>query len=258
MTRVIARQGKKNSLFSEAVFRPLEKKRYSEQVADLIQGKIFGDNLRNGTNLPSEKDLAGEFQVSRSVIREALRILESSGLVTIKKGPTGGIFVADTYHKPITNSIHNLITSGRVTIDHLFDVRLLIEPHIAMEAALHAKRGDMLKLEELIDDSFKHHDDPLYLKRNNLKFHLMLAKASGNPVLSLLLESVFELLVKLTLDFLDLSLERHFFQFHEHILQIIAKKEPENAKKLIREDILDTKEKIELFREGKRLTSVNS
>jgi len=251
----MARQGEKKNLFSEAVFRPLEKKRYSEQVADLIQGKILGDNLRNGTILPSEKDLAGEFQVSRSVIREGLRILESSGLVTVKKGPTGGIFVADTYHKPITNSIHNLITSGRVTIDHLFDVRLLIEPHIAMEAALRAKRADMQGLEELIDDSFKHRDDPLHLKRNNLKFHLMLAKASGNPVLSLLLESVFELLVKLTLDFLDLSLERHFFRSHEHILQVIAQKEPENAKRLIREDILDTKEKIELFRGQKRLAS---
>jgi GntR family transcriptional repressor for pyruvate dehydrogenase complex len=152
----MARQGEKKNLFSEAVFRPLEKKRYSEQVADLIQGKILGDNLRNGTVLPSEKDLAGDFQVSRSVIREALRILESSGLVTIKKGPTGGIFVADTYHKPITNSIHNLITSGEVTIDNLFDVRLLIEPHVAMEAALYAKDEDIETLEDLITDSSRH------------------------------------------------------------------------------------------------------
>jgi GntR family transcriptional repressor for pyruvate dehydrogenase complex len=254
----MARQGEKKNLFSEAVFRPLEKKRYSEQVADLIQGKILGDNLRNGTVLPSEKDLAGEFQVSRSVIREALRILESSGLVTIKKGPTGGIFVADTYHKPITNSIHNLITSGEVTIDNLFDVRLLIEPHVAMEAALYAKDEDIEKLEDLITDSSRHQDDPIVLKRNNLKFHLLLAKASGNPVLSLLLESIIEILAASTLDFLDLSLERHFFQSHEHIFQVIAQKEPENAKMLIREDILDTKEKIELFREGKKPASVSS
>jgi len=136
-------QSKKNNLISEALFRPLEKKRYSDQIADLIQDKILRDNLEIGTGLPSEKGLALEFQVSRTVIREALRILEVSGLVTIKKGPTGGIFVADVYHKPITNSIHNLITSGRVTINHLFDVRLLIEPHIAMEAALHAKYEDM-------------------------------------------------------------------------------------------------------------------
>jgi len=161
---------KKTNLFSETIFRPLDKKRYSEQVADLIQGKILGDNLEIGTSFPSEKDLAQEFQVSRSVIREALRILEVSGLVTIKKGPTGGIFVTDVYHKPITNSINNLITSGRVTIDHLFDVRLLIEPHIAMEAALHAKDEDIQRLQELFEDFSQHLDNRLHLKKTISSF----------------------------------------------------------------------------------------
>jgi len=85
----------------------------------------------------------------------------------------------------------------------------------------------------------------------------MLAKASGNPVLSLLLESVFELLVKLTLDFLDLSLERQFFQAHEGIFNVIAQSQPEEAKRLIKEDILDTKEKIERFRSHKKIASAN-
>jgi len=238
----------REAVMNGELFKPLEKKRYSEQIAELMQHKILRGHLETGTNLPSEKDLALEFQVSRSVIREALRILEVSGLVNIKKGPTGGIFVSDVYHKPITNSLNNLITSGEITIDHLFDVRLLIEPHIAMEAALHAKDEDIEKLKDLITDSSSHQEDPILLKRNNLKFHLLLAKASGNPVLSLLLESVIELLAKTTLDFLDLSLERHFFQVHEGIFQVIAQRKPEEAKRLIREDILDTKERIEEFR----------
>jgi DNA-binding FadR family transcriptional regulator len=175
----MAHRDKKTNLFSEAVFRPLDKKRYSEQVADLIQGKILGDNLEIGTSFPSEKDLAQEFQVSRSVIREALRILEVSGLVTIKKGPTGGIFVADVYHKPITNSIHNLITSGKVTIDHLFDVRLLIEPHTAMEAALHAGDEDMQRLQELVEDSSHHLNDPLHLKKTISSFTLCWQRHRG-------------------------------------------------------------------------------
>ena len=241
-------QADRSNVFSEAVFRPLEKKRYSEQIADLIQDKILRDPLEAGTNLPSEKDLSLEFQVSRSVIREALRMLEVSGLVTIKKGPSGGIFVSNGYHKPITNSLNNLITLGDVTIEHLFDVRMLIEPHIAMEAALNAKDEHIKKLTELMVDSSRHQDDPIRLKRNNLKFHLLVAKASGNPVLALLLESVIELLIKTTLDFLDLSLEKHFFRVHERIAQVIANGESEEAERLIREDILDTKEKIQGFR----------
>ena len=234
------------------MFRPLEKKRYSEQIAEMIQNRILKDRLEIGTSLPSEKELALEFQVSRSVIREALRILETSGLVNIKKGPSGGIFVSHVYHKPIKHSLNNMITSGEVTVDHLFDVRLLIEPRIAMEAAVHAKNKDLKRLRELITDSSHHLDDPSHLKRNNLHFHLMLAKASGNPVLSILLESVFEILVELSLDFLDLSLEKHFFQVHKEIFQAIEKKRPEDAKRLIEKDIQDVRDKLKGFEQYKR------
>ncbi|MGD9041436.1 MAG: FadR/GntR family transcriptional regulator [Desulfobacteraceae bacterium] len=245
-------QRKKSDLPNEAMFRPLEKKRYSEQVAEMIQNRILKDRLEIGTSLPSEKELALEFQVSRSVVREALRILELSGLVNIKKGPSGGIFVSHVYHKPIKHSLNNMITSGAVTIDHLFDVRLLIESRIAIEAALHAKDKDLKKLRDLITDSSHHLDDPSHLKRNNLRFHLLLAKASGNPVLSILLESVFEILVELSLDFLDLSLEKHFFQLHKEIFHVIEKKRPEDAKRLIEEDIQDVRKKLKGFKQVKR------
>lgn len=245
-------QRKKKDLTNEAMFRPLEKKRYSEQIAEMIQNRILKDRVEIGTNLPSEKGLALEFQVSRSVIREALRILETSGLVNIKKGPSGGIFVSHVYHKPIKHSLNNMITSGEVTVDHLFDVRLLIEPRIAMEAAVHAKNKDLKKLRDLITDSSHHLDDPSHLKRNNLNFHLMLAKAAGNPVLSILLESVFEILVEISLDFLDLSLEKHFFQVHKEIFQVIEKKRPEDAKRLIEKDIQDVREKLKGFKQYKR------
>lgn len=226
------------------MFRPLKKQRFSDQIADLIQKRILKDNLTPGTSLPSEKEMAGEFQVSRSVIREALRILEISGLVYIKKGPTGGIFVSNVYHEPIKRSLNNLIDSGEVTMEHLFEARMLIEPHIAREAAQHAKKKDLKKFHDLFEDSSAHLDDPVHLKQNNLKFHLMLAKASGNPVLSIMLESVFELLMERTPDFVDLSLEKHFFQLHRNILLVIEAKRPEEAEKLIKNDILDVRKKI--------------
>ena len=236
---------------SQVNFGPLKKMRYSDQIADVIQEQILTNHLKKGTSLPSEQELAQEFKVSRSVVREALRILEISGLVNIKKGPSGGIFVADSYHKPIRKSIRNMVVSGEVTIDHLFDIRLLIEPYIAREAALNATEDDLCKLSDLFEDSAAHLDDPVLLKRNNLNFHLLLAKAAGNPVFSILLETVFELLIESTLDFFDLGLEKQFFQVHEGIFQVIADKRPEEAERLMREDILDVKEKIAGFREAK-------
>ena len=155
------------------MFTPLEQKRYSDTIVELIQEKILSDHLKIGTRLPSDIDLSLEFKVSRSVIREALRILEISRLVKIKKGPTGGIFVSHVYHRPIKNSLNNLITSGDVTIDYLFDVRILIEPHITKEAALNAKGNDVQCLSELIQNSSEHLDDPVHLEKNNLQLHLL-------------------------------------------------------------------------------------
>lgn len=238
----------KQKNISESMFRPLRKQRYSDQIAELIQKKILEDSLEIGTSLPSEKDMATEFGVSRSVIREALRILEMSGLVDIRKGPTGGIFVTNVYHEPIKRSLSNMIISGEITIEHLFDARMLIEPRIAREAALHARREDLRKLRDLFNDSQAHIDDPVHLKQNNLRFHLLLARASGNPVLSLLLESVIELLVERIMDFVDLSLEQHFLEIHQEIFQVIVDKKPDEAEKLIKADIQNVNQKISDFK----------
>ena len=238
----------KNHLRSPSTFTPVKKKRYSDQVADFIQEKILQHHFATGSSLPSEHDLAAEFQVSRSVIREALRILEISGLVSIKTGPSGGIFVSNGYHKPIRTSLRNMVASGEVTIDHLFDVRLLIEPYIAEEAARHASEADLDQLRALIGDSSRHPHDSLRLKRNNLNFHLLLARASGNPVFSILLESVFELLIESSLDFLDLSLEKHFFEIHREIFDVIEHKKVKQAKRLMEKDILEVRDKLKGFR----------
>ena len=229
------------------MFRPLKKKRFSDQISDLIQKKIIEDNLEVGTNLPSEKAMADEFQVSRSVVREALRILEISGLVTIKKGPAGGIFVSDVYHAPIKRSLNNLITCGDVTVDDLYDARLLIEPHIAGQAALHASEEDFEKFRALFEDSASHLDDPVRLKKNNLEFHLLLAQASGNPVLAVMLESVFELLAERTRRYVDLALERKFFKIHQAIFEVMTLRQPEETRRLIRQDIMDVMEALKTF-----------
>jgi GntR family transcriptional repressor for pyruvate dehydrogenase complex len=141
-----------------------------------------------------------------------------------------------------------MVASGTVTVDQLFEVRLLIEPHIARQAARHATSSDIKKLEQLLQDSAAHLDDPVYLKKNNLNFHLLLARACGNPVMSILMESVFELLIESSLDFLDLSLERRFFEVHRKTFQLIKKKKPEESAKAMRKDILDVKKRLKGFK----------
>lgn len=231
------------------MFEPLEKKRYFEQIAQMIRERILRENLGEGFKLPTELQLAKELNVSRSVVREALRILDAMGYVDIRKGPCGGIFVNNLYHKPITNSLRPLTNGGQITVNHIFDVRLQIEPFIAVEAARNAKKSSLKKLSQLIEDASAHMDDAAYLKEKDMEFHLLLAEASGNPVLSILMKSLIEILKEVAHDFLDSSFEKELFQIHKKIFHTISQKRTTEVKKLVRTDLLFVKRNFERFLE---------
>ena len=113
-------------------------KRLSETVVDDIKEKILNGTYQKGERLLSELELAKEHKVSRSVIRESLRLLEGLGLVVIKKGPRGGIFVSEGYHKPISDSLKGLVDADKVSEENVFDIRLLLETYATAQAAKYA------------------------------------------------------------------------------------------------------------------------
>ncbi len=233
------------------MFDPLEKKRYSEKITDLIQQRILTQNMKTGAKLPGERQLASELGVSRSVVREALRMLYAGGYVSIKKGPRGGIFVSQVYHKPVSDSLKSLTTSGHITTDHLFDVRLQIEPFIVEQAILHHREADIKRLSALFVDAAAHADDTAYLKQKNIEFHLLLAEASGNPVLSILMKSITEILIEIAYNFLDPALEKEFVRGHTRIFETIIERKVRLAKKLLKEDILLVKQNLKLSLENR-------
>jgi DNA-binding FadR family transcriptional regulator len=229
------------------VFRPIDKKRYFEQVADMIRVKIFQESLREGYRLPSEQQLATELNVSRSVVREALRILDVMGYVEIKKGPQGGIFVSSLYHKPLSDSFRNLAELGQITVDHLFDVRLHVEPMIVAEAVKYASDEDIKKLVDLMKDAGEHLDEVAYLKQKSIEFHFLLAEASGNPVLSILMKSLIEILLEVAYSFLDPVFEKQLYHVHSNLLEAIKNRKIEEATRLIHDDILFVKDNLKKY-----------
>ncbi len=239
------------------MFEPLQKRRYSEEIADLIRRRILTRNLENGAKLPAERQLAEELGVSRSVVREALRLLDASGYVTVKKGPGGGIFVARFYHKPISDSLKNLAAGGQITVDHLFDVRLQIEPFMALEAARHATKKDLARLERLMLEAGQCLEDAPRLKEKNILFHILLGEASGNPVSAMFMKSIAEILNEVAYKFLDLSCEQFFFKTHGRILKLLSGGQAQEAMSLIREDILDVRKRLrKSLQDGNRVRAL--
>jgi DNA-binding FadR family transcriptional regulator len=237
-------------LIETLAFKPFDKKRYFEQVAQLIREKILNEGLQEGFRLPSEVQIAAELNVSRSVVREALRILDVMGYISTKKGPQGGIFVSSLYHKPVSDSFRLLAANGQITVDHLFDVRLQIEPFIIEQAAIHAKEEDIQKIADLFGNTAHHMNDAAQLKRANIDFHLLLAEASGNPVLSILMKALTDILLEVAYTFLDHDFEKQLFGIHKKIFQAITQRQTKEVKKLIAADIRFVKKNLKNYVES--------
>ena len=135
-------------------FKPIRQFRISEEVLSQLKESILLGKFKSGEKLPSERELTEEFQVSRGVIREAIRALEITGFVTLRQGPTGGAFVTDLSFDHVSNAFLDLFLANKVLIPELANVRLYIEPEVARLAALNASDEDKKCLIQAQEEEF--------------------------------------------------------------------------------------------------------
>jgi DNA-binding FadR family transcriptional regulator len=128
-------------------FAPIKQSHATEEVFDQLKYAILRGDLRKGDKLPSEKELMKLFDVSRGVIREAIRGLQVSGFIEIKQGPLGGHFVKDNSGSLLESSLSTLFISNKLTISEVSGVRQFIEPQIARLASLNVNEAYRKKLE---------------------------------------------------------------------------------------------------------------
>jgi GntR family transcriptional repressor for pyruvate dehydrogenase complex len=159
----------------------------SQQVINLIRDR----QLKPGDRLPSARDLANQFSVATPTIREALRRLQATGIVDIRHG--SGIYVKrESDRMMLSNPTYGALETQ--TIMQVLDARLLIEPHLAQLAATRATNRDVAELRELLsraEQALEKPDDG-YIRANHA-LHAGIARASGNIVLSHVVESLLEM-----------------------------------------------------------------
>ncbi len=168
---------------------PIRKIRLSETVIDVIKGMIAEDNFAPGDKFYSENELTKRLQVSRSSVREAIRILEVTGQVWVKQGK--GIFIADATEKKFEPFISWLKSNEGSIIDN-FEVRLIIEPKTAAFAAEKADSRDILKMEEALAHFAFHAENrnTMEIIKRDRDFHRWLAGATKNATLHSLMKSM--------------------------------------------------------------------
>jgi GntR family transcriptional repressor for pyruvate dehydrogenase complex len=163
---------------SVAARRPL-----SEQVADSIMSSILTRNLEPGDQLPTEPELIDQYDVSRTVIREAGRILVARGVVSIR--PRRGMQVAPFNEENLTSQVALMLRLGGGTFSQLIEVRRAIEPDMAAYAALRRPAEAVAELERLVNQIEPRTEDTAEARANrisaDLAFHTALARATQNP-----------------------------------------------------------------------------
>lgn len=169
-------------MLSDKDIWPLAKHGMSEMLVEKLLGFVTAGRLQAGDKLPSERDLAERFGVSRPTVREALRALSVLGVIEIRHG--GGAFVSALKATDLLGPLNFFLSLSDVSVEKLYQARCLIEGEICALAATRITATDIADLAVLIDaQEDARRDVTLYLALDS-QFHERLALLADNPFLS--------------------------------------------------------------------------
>ncbi len=171
-----------------ALFQTVNKQRLVERVVTDVQELIIQGKLAVGAKLPPERELAELLGVSRTVIREAVRILVTKGLLESRHGI--GTTVRQVTRDQLVEPLGWLLQRNGADLDDLHEVRAILEVAIAGEAARRAGPADIDQLETILAQMQAQRDDPVAFAAGDAEFHQALAAILQNPMLAVLLDAV--------------------------------------------------------------------
>lgn len=215
-------------------------------VAGALRERILSGALPDGAMLPKQEELLAEFGISMPPIREALRILESEGLITVKRGNVGGAVVHRPTEAAAASMFAMLLQSRGATLEQLVGAMAAVEPVCVAAAAGRAdrERAVLPVLRATLDDALAAIDDAETYTGLARRFHIELVATCGNTAMELLvgvLESVWtaqvDVLARHTArlgTFADLAARRTSAREHERIYAAIAKGDGRAAEKAAR------------------------
>jgi DNA-binding FadR family transcriptional regulator len=207
-------------------FPKMKRDRVFEQVSNEIKKQIASGTLKPGDRLPPENELARNFNVSRQTIREAMRILELSGFLSIKRGVKGGPIIENTISSRVSKALAEAIQMGPATFDDFVLAWREIEKAILIQVVKNADEGDLKALSENLLNANNELENGTPVFKSIRQFHKNLAKASKNHIFELLIESLMvvyaEFLSRLET---DPERARRIITIHENLLKAIEKKE---------------------------------
>jgi GntR family transcriptional repressor for pyruvate dehydrogenase complex len=227
------------------MLQAIKKTRIYEEVIGQLQELIKAGKLKAGDKLPPERDLAEAFKVSRTSVREAIRALETQGLVVSRPG--SGTFISAPSIESIVQPLAVLLCQEKDTLVDIFEMRLLVEPHIAALAAERATAADILQLKDILEDQQQQIARGESGVEADTSFHLAMAQATQNMALVQLVSLIVEILGPSREKSLQTrGRSRKSLAAHRDVLTAIAEQDPKKTQAAMRRHIESVERSIPL------------
>ena len=206
------------------------------QVVDHVRQLVASGELKPGDRLPPERELARKLKISRSSLRAGIGFLAAMGVLKSRHG--AGTFVAtgppalDSSSLTVLGALHGFLPW------QMFEARLVIESSVAGLAAERATGEHLAELAEEVAEMYASMDDPQEYLIHDVRFHRTIARASGNPILGALMETITASLYDTRRMTVDNSVDlKESAEFHREIFRAIRSRNPQAAKKAMEEHL---------------------
>lgn len=169
-----------------------------EKIRDQIRTQLALGRLKAGDKLPAERELAASNGCSRTAVREALRGLEMSGVIELRKGVKGGAFIKEGDPQVVTRSISDMVNLGRITLESLTESRVLVTDSIIRLACERGMPADFDALEQSIEktEQFTREGRIDERRRQLLHFYHLLGVATRNEVMVIIVDALTDIVLK--------------------------------------------------------------
>ena len=172
------------------LIKPVIVPKAADVLAARLRELIVQGRIATGDFLPTERELVIESALSRTSVRDALRVLESEGLISTKAGRAGGSMVTLPGRESVARSVELFVRTHGIRLDSLLECRVAVEPTLARLAARQRTAAQLAEMTAIHEAFVASADDVPRYKSINLDWHLAIARASGNEPLTALMEAI--------------------------------------------------------------------
>jgi GntR family transcriptional regulator, transcriptional repressor for pyruvate dehydrogenase complex len=237
------------------MFKSVRPDRISQAIVDQIKEAIFKKKIKIGDKLPSERQMIEQFETSRVTVREALKSLENSGILEIRRGTQGGAFVRDPDVKFVSSFLQDMFSMGNIRVFDLTEARIAVEPFSVKMATERIREDSLEQIRQNIRETRE------CLKSNNaadarlltLEYHRLIAQASGNPVIFFMVDSIMDIMENnVSTIIIPAESVKNTLRDHEEICDAVIRRDPEMAQALMLKHIQEIHAALDLGRSGKK------